>query len=431
MAGARPVKAKTSGGGTAATAAQMETDVLVVGAGPGGSATAYHLARQGVDVLLVDRATFPREKVCGDGLTPRGVAAMGRLGVDPTEPGFTRVDRLRTYGTDGAIIDLRWPELHDFPPFGVVRTRHDFDHMLLERAIKAGARFMEGTEASGPILQGGWVRGAELKENGQRATVAARFVVAADGASSRFAARAGVVRDERRPLATAARRYYRSPRAEEPVFESFLNLWDAGGLMAGYGWVFPVGGGLYNVGVGVLRSPKYTRDLTARKVMETFMSSLPPEWEMTEENAEGPLLSGPIPMGMNRRPLAVPGLLVVGDAGGIVNPFNGEGIAYAIESGELAAELLADSLTRTRPAVAHMYPVVLRERYGSYFYIGRNWLRMLGNPTFMRLAVKYGIPRKTLMRFALRFMANLSDEGGSSRSDRVMRALISMAPERT
>ena len=383
-----------------------------------------------MDVLVLDRAAFPREKVCGDGLTPRGVKAIERMGVDPTEPGFTAVNGLRSHGTDGATVELRWPELRDFPSFGVIRRRYDFDALLVGRAVKAGARLLEETEALRPHVEQRWVDGAEVSEKGEPRRVRARFVVAADGAAGRFAAQAGVSRDDRRPIATAARRYYRSPRSQDPVLESFLNLRDGAGVMAGYGWIFPVGDGLFNVGVGVLRAPAYAKDLTARKVMDTFVASLPEEWEMNEENAVGPLLSGPIPMGINRRPLAVPGLLVVGDAGGIVNPFNGEGIAYAIESGELAAELIADSLARGRPAIAQMYPSLIRERYGRYFNAGRAWLRMIGNPSFMRLAVRYGIPNRTFMRFALKFMANLYDEDGDRMSDRAMRAIIALAPER-
>src|SRR5438874_12441211 len=113
-----------------ATAPSIETDVLVVGAGPAGSAAAYHLSRAGADVLVVDRATFPREKVCGDGLTPRGVGAIQRMGIDPTEPGFVRIDRLRTYGEPGVVLDLRWPESRAHPSYGLTRTRFDFDNLL-------------------------------------------------------------------------------------------------------------------------------------------------------------------------------------------------------------------------------------------------------------------------------------------------------------
>ena len=402
----------------------------MVGAGPGGSATAYHLARHGIDVLLVDKATFPREKVCGDGLTPRGVRAIQRMGIDPSEPGFVRIDALRTYGSDGVIIDLPWPRLQDFPRIGLVRTRLDFDNLLVGRAIKAGAVFREGVEAKAPMLDGGWVTGATVTNGEKPTTIRARYVVAADGASSRFAAQAGVRRDESRPLGIAARRYYRSSRPQMPLFESFLNLWDGDGLMPGYGWIFPVGEGVLNVGAGLLNTFRNFRGVSARKVFDVFVGQLPEDWGINEGSAIGPILSGPLPMGMNRHPLVVPGMLLVGDAGGIVNPFNGEGIAYAMESGELAAELIADAIVRDRPAIAHMYPLLLRERYGRYFHVGRNFVRMIGNPTVMRLSVKYGIPRKTLMRFALRFMANLTDGRSGVMEDKIMYGLLALASDR-
>jgi geranylgeranyl reductase family protein len=398
----------------------------VVGAGPGGAATAYHLARHQARVLLVDKSTFPREKVCGDGLTPRGVRAIQKMGVDPLEPGFVRIDALRTHGAGDVVIDLPWPDLDDFPRIGLVRTRYDLDHLLVRRAVDAGAEFREGVEARNPILDGNWVTGAVVGWNGQVNDVRARFVVAADGASSRFAGHAGVRRDRTRPLGIAARRYYRSPRPQEPLFESFLNLWDEDGLMPGYGWIFPVGDGVLNVGAGLLNTFKSFAKVSARKVFDVFVKQLPSEWGVVEENAIGPLLSGPLPMGMNRTPLCVPGLLVVGDAGGIVNPFNGEGIAYAIETGELAAELIADALARNRPGIAHMYPILLRERYGRYFHVGRGFVKLIGNPTVMRLSVKYGIPRKTLMRFALRLMANLTDGKDGALEDKIMHGLVSM-----
>ena len=139
---------------------RMDTDVLVVGAGPGGSAAAYHLARHGIDVTAVDKATFPREKVCGDGLTPRSVGAVERMGVDTSDPGFERVIGLRVHSKD-VTIDLPWPELETWPNYGLVMPRLGFDHILLERAKKAGARVMEATDARGPLIKDGWVVGAE------------------------------------------------------------------------------------------------------------------------------------------------------------------------------------------------------------------------------------------------------------------------------
>ncbi len=349
---------------------RLETDVLVVGAGPGGSATAYHLARHGVDVTIVERSAFPREKVCGDGLTPRGVAALLKMGVDPSEPGFERVKGLRVHSRD-ALIELPFPQLRTFPDYGLVRTRHDFDALLVQRAQKAGARLMERTEAIAPIISDGWVRGATIRavedKDAEPTEVRARFVIASDGAASRFAKPAGIVRDESRPLGIAARRYYRTDYHPGPWLESWLDLWEGDLLLPGYGWLFPVAGGTINLGAGLLNTFKNFKDVSAQRLFNAFASMLPPSFGISEDTAEGRLLSGPLPMSFNRSPQAVPGMLLVGDAAGAVNPFNGEGIAYAMETGEMAADLVHEALVRHRPGLTMMYPTALRERYGRYF----------------------------------------------------------------
>ena len=409
---------------------RLETDVLVVGAGPGGSATAYHLARHGIDVTVVERSAFPREKVCGDGLTPRGVAAMLKMGIDPDDPGFERVKGLRVHSRD-AMIELPFPELSSFPGYGVVRTRHDFDALLMERAQKAGARLMPRTEAVSPTLDGGWVRGATIRSvedaEAEPTAVRARFVIACDGAASRFAKPAGVIRDETRPLGIAARRYYRTDYHPGPWLESWLDLWEGELLLPGYGWLFPVAGGTINLGAGLLNTFKNFRDVSAQRLFNAFASMLPPSFGISEETAEGRLLSGPLPMSFNRSPQAVPGMLLVGDAAGAVNPFNGEGIAYAMETGEIAAELVHESLIRNRPGLAMSYPTVLRERYGRYFTIGRGFARAVGKPTIMGLATRFMLPRPRVMSFALRVMGNLSDGRDGDAQDRLFYLLERLA----
>jgi geranylgeranyl reductase family protein len=401
---------------------RLETDVLVVGAGPGGSATAYHLARHGVDVTIVERSAFPREKVCGDGLTPRGVAALLKMGVDPNEPGFERVKGLRVHSRD-ALIELPFPKLRTFPDYGLVRTRHDFDALLVQRAQKAGARLMERTEAIAPIISDGWVRGATIRavegKDAEPTEVRARFVIASDGAASRFAKPAGIVRDESRPLGIAARRYYRTDYHPGPWLESWLDLWEGDLLLPGYGWLFPVAGGTINLGAGLLNTFKNFKDVSAQRLFNAFASMLPPSFGISEDTAEGRLLSGPLPMSMNRVPQAVPGLLLVGDAAGAVNPFNGEGIAYAMETGEIAADLIHESLVSHRPGIAMQYPTVLRERYGRYFSIGRGFARAVGKPAIMGLATRFMLPRPTVMNFALRLMGNLTDGRDGDASDRL------------
>lgn len=446
-----------------------EFDVLVVGAGPGGSTAAYHLAAHGVNVALVEKSSFPREKVCGDGLTPRAVKAMLDMGVDTSADGFVRVNGLRVYGPRG-VMDLPWPDLASWPAYGLVRTRLDFDEILARRAQQAGAVLRERTEVVAPVMDRTWVAGATVRAveaerelagvggragtaavqpegesappgtgNGSRSgrvtrargplrTVRARFVIAADGASSRFAGQVGVRRDPRRPLGIAARRYYRWERPMEPWLEAWLTLSRGDGVMPGYGWIFPVSDTVVNVGAGLLNTFTGFKDVSARQVMDVFVRSLPPSWGVDEDHADGSLKSGPLPMGFNRRPLAAPGMLVIGDAGGVVNPFNGEGISYAMETGRLAAELIHEALAKGKPGLAHVYPVEVRRRYGRYYTLGNTFVRLIGNPQIMNYATRHGLHREWLMTFLVRVMANLTDGRDGDVNDRVMYVLERLAP---
>ncbi|MGZ8631920.1 MAG: NAD(P)/FAD-dependent oxidoreductase [Actinomycetota bacterium] len=409
---------------------RVETDVLVVGGGPGGAAAGYHLARHGLDVTVVDRSSFPREKVCGDGLTPRSVAALLRMGIDPDDPGFERVKGLRVYSRH-ATIELPWPELSSWPDYGLVMPRATFDHLLIERAQKAGARLLERTEAVEPILDGGWVTGARVRPADDRdvepTEIVARFTIAADGAASRFAKPAGVRRDDTRPLGIAARRYYRVPYHPGPWFESWLDLWEGDLLLPGYGWLFPVAGGRINLGAGLLNTFKDFKQISAQRLFNAFSTMLPGEWGISEETAEGRVLSGPLPMSLNRVPQVVPGMLLIGDAAGAVNPFNGEGIAYAMETAEVASELVHEALVKDRPGIAMMYPTALRERYGDYFTIGRGFAKLIGRPAIMGRATKYMLPNQRVMGFAMRVMANLTDGPGGDRQDRLFHLMQRIA----
>jgi geranylgeranyl reductase family protein len=417
--------------------ATYDADVIVVGAGPGGSATAYHLAQAGLDVLVLEKAAFPREKVCGDGLTPRAVKSLIAMGVDVTTPGWMRNEGLRIVG-GGCRLELRWPELATYPDFGLVRTRTDFDEILARTAQKAGARLQELTEVTGPVLDAtGRITGVTARRvpedprerhAEEERTYRARVVVAADGVSSRLALSMGLEKRDDRPMGVAVRRYYTSPRTDDTYLESHLELWQGDTLLPGYGWIFPVGDGTSNVGLGLLNTSEAFQGTDYRKLLRDWLAGLPEEWGYREENAVGKVQGGALPMGFNRQPHYRNGLMLVGDAGGVVNPFNGEGIAYAMESGELAAEVATHALRRGDERVFNRYPAELKARYGGYYTLGRVFVHAIGNPHVMKIATKYGLPRPTLMRFTLKLLANLTDPRGGDAMDRVINAMSRLAP---
>ncbi|SBT53957.1 geranylgeranyl reductase family protein [Micromonospora narathiwatensis] len=421
------------------TAVENDADVIVVGAGPGGSATAYHLARHGVRVLLLEKTEFPREKVCGDGLTPRAVRQLVRMGVDTSpEAGWLHNKGLRVIG-GGVRLELDWPDLASFPNYGLVRTRLDFDDLLARQAVAAGAKLQTSVNVIGPVLDADdRVIGvqAEVGPDKEPAAFHAPLVVAADGVSGRFPLALGLAKREDRPIGVAVRRYYRSPaKHDDDYLESWLELRAKGNdaLLPGYGWIFGLGDGRVNVGLGVLNSSAAFGKTNYRRLLTDWLANTPEEWGMTDEtNAEGPILGAALPMGFNRVPHYTRGVLLVGDSGGMVNPFNGEGIAYAMESGELAAEVAVQALARStgaeRERALQAYPQELKARFGGYYRLGGIFVKLIGRPEIMRLATKHGMPHPMLMRFVLKLLANLTDPRGGDAMDRVINAMTKVAP---
>ena len=412
-----------------------EADVIVVGAGPAGATTAFYLAQSGLDVLLLEKARFPREKVCGDGLTPRAVKALVGMGISVTEQdGWVRNKGLRVIGA-GKRMELPWPELASYPGYGLVRTRHDLDETLARRAQKAGARLLEGVTVTGPVLdeRTGRITGvtARPSDNGDERTYAARVVVAADGNSSRLSVAMGLRKRDDRPLGVAVRTYYKTPRHDDDYLESWLDLWDGDRLLPGYGWIFGMGDGTSNVGLGLLNTSAAFGHTDYHALLRQWLKGMPAEWGFTEENRTAPIRGAALPMGFNRTPHYYQGLLLVGDAGGMVNPFNGEGIAYAMESGEILARTITQALARARRAeterVLAGYPHALSEAYGGYYALGRVFVKAIGRPGLMRFATRHGMSRPALMGFVLKLLANLTDTRGDA-ADRLVNGLSKLAP---
>ncbi len=414
----------------------QDADVIVVGAGPAGSSAAYALAQSGLDVLVLEKTEFPREKVCGDGLTPRAVKSLVDMGIDTSEAnGFIRNRGLRIIG-GGMRLELPWPELATYPDYGLVRPRLDFDDLLATTARKAGARLQTSTTVTGPVLDGsGRVTGVVAKVGADKTeqTYRAPLVIAADGVSARLALALGIAKRDDRPMGVAVRRYYTSPRTHDDMLESWLELRAPNGdLLPGYGWVFGVGDGTSNVGLGLLNTTTAWQDTDYRKLLKSWVSAMPAEWQFTEEFATGPIRGAALPMGFNRQPHYTRGVMLIGDAAGAVNPFNGEGIAYAMESGLLAAQYAAQALSRPDDAARERallgYPEAMKQQYGGYYTLGRVFVQLIGNPKVMALATRHGLPHPLLMKFTLKLLANLTDPRGGDVLDKVINGLTKVAP---
>ncbi|TKJ29937.1 geranylgeranyl reductase family protein [Blastococcus sp. CCUG 61487] len=421
-----------------ASAVQSPTDrsadVVVVGGGPAGSSAAWWLRQAGRDVVVLEKADFPREKVCGDGLTPRGVKALADMGVDTD--GWIRHKGLRVHG-GGRVVEVDWPRLQHWPDHSLVLRRSELDSRLAAHAEAAGARVHTGVTVTEPLLdEAGRVAGvrAEAGPDREPQQWRAPLVVSAEGLSGRLAKSLGLVRREDRPLGVAVRRYVRSRRAADDYLDISFDLTPSGpsrDSMPGYGWIFGMGDGTANVGFGLLDTRRGT-GADHRAVLRAWLDTFPADDGLGEDTAVTPLRGAGLPMALNRGPAYTRGLLLAGDAAGTVNPFNGEGISYAMETGRMVAETAADALARpegpARESTLRRYPERLRAAYGRHHRLGMGFLALLARPDVVRFTTSHGLKRPALVNAALRLMGNLTDGRDGDAVDRAVAAITRLAP---
>jgi menaquinone-9 beta-reductase len=403
-------------------------DLVVVGGGPGGAATAWQAASIGLRVVVLDKATFPRDKPCGDGLTPRAVQLIERMGLRDQLERFHRVDGIR-FITPRRQVEAPWPHReHGLPGHGYVVPRTELDEMLLRNAQAAGADVLDGARVLGPIIEGGVVRGVRVASNRDNTEeVRAPLTVAADGMSSPVGRAAGLVPRAGRPFAVAVRAQVEAHREDDRHLEMYMTIRPDGRMVPGYGWVFEMGDGRINIGLGYCST--YRGKLNVNELMADFLTSLPPSWKLptvADLISSGCMRGWRLPMGFTVWPPWRPGLMAVGDAAGVVKPFTGAGISKAMQSGLLAATVAADVLSSGDPGRLRDYETVLERMWGSHYQLGRGFLALIGRPAVMAGAdplVEAVLRHPPTTLFFMKLMSHLHRRRGGSVGDHILRGI--------
>jgi len=322
-------------------------DVLVIGAGPAGSAAAMTLARAGIDVVLVDQHAFPRDKVCGDGLIPDAHNALRKLGVlDPVMALAQASGFVGCIGPRGGRIDV--------PGTVAVLPRKQLDDILCRAAVEAGVRMFAPLRFVAPVESEGVVVGATLQHGETKRELRARWVVLATGAVPQALLAAGMSQ-RHTPSGVALRGYVKNERMVGRI-DKLEVVWHRA-LTPGYGWIFPCRDGVFNIGVGIAdshgeeRQGKLTKkEINLRQVFDDFTRVYEPARElMSDGTLLGPMKGAPLRCTLDGARYSRPGLLVAGEAAGSTYSFTGEGIGKALETGIHAAEAIIDAGGRAMP----------------------------------------------------------------------------------
>ena len=381
-------------------------DIIVIGGGPAGAATAIRAAGHGVEVSVFEKGSHGRDKVCGDGLTPRAVGALQELAIDLGSA--HRIQGLRMVAGK-RIRELDWPQTSRFPQHGAVWPRRQLDTALMDAASEAGAETIYDTEVL-PVIDGeGRCVGVETP-NGRWTS---DLVVLAAGAQGKAARILGAERDLNEPYGLAIRTYAETPRHDETHIEACLTLRDENNVaVPGYGWLFPAGDGTANIGCGALSTMKGFKSLNLNKLCDSYHKQMLESWDL------GPYLERPrawrLPMSAQKR--HGPGWVAVGDAAGLINPMNGEGIDYGLETGMLIADLF-----NSDPGTAvETYDQKVGERFDGFLRTGRRFSFLIGHQAILRNGLRLAVGTETIARITLQVMGNLIDSDTPGAAGRVM-----------
>jgi geranylgeranyl reductase family protein len=362
-------------------------DTIVIGAGPGGSATAYYLAQAGLEVLLLDKFDFPRDKTCGDGLTPLALAVLQDMGIlEKVHQVGRRVNKLEIIAPNGFTLRATIPTQDNRANYSLIVPRLKLDDAVRERAVSAGAAFRSRVQVTsveadgrGVVITGGRGRHAE--------TFRARSAVVATGASTNLLLAMGLL-PERPAMMVAARTYFENVAAPADCGQFYFS----GVPLPGYGWVFPLPDGGANVGAGFFRQGRFADRMPATPTVafEQFIQQPALRSILADARQVGPVKGYPLRIDFSTAPTFGPRTLLVGEAAGLVNPLTGEGIDYALRSGQIAAQCLIEMAEADdfSPGRLTAYDQALRREFQGIFRFCRRMQSFLPYRSLVNRLVK-------------------------------------------
>lgn len=377
----------------------VETETLVVGAGPAGSAAAAWAARQGQQVTIIDKEKFPRDKPCGDGLTPRAIKELTSLGLAEWLSTKPRNIGLRAAGFGQELL-LPWKS-PSLPEWGSAVPRTELDNQILQVAKHSGATIQDGVAAEEVEVENGSIKKVITKSETETIEYKVKNVIIADGVRSHLGRKLNRMWHRDTAYGVAARAYIKSERHDDPWISSHLELRGSENeILSGYGWIFPQGNGEVNIGVGTLATQKRPADINLRALISQYTEEQRQNWKLAGQ-LRAPW-SAMLPMGGAVSGVGGKNFMFIGDAAGCVNPLNGEGIDYGLETGRLAAQLI-----NTEKNFELVWPQLLRDQYGYAFSIARRLAGYLTIPGLLPTLGPVGMRSRSLMKVALRVMGNL------------------------